>query len=119
MFALSSQVNGGLSLSGTAERRRDFRTPTPFGARIQTDDEQLKLAGGYDHHWVLDKPTPNAFVLAASAWEPTSGRFMEVFTTEPGLQVPSASSLRARADPSESSPYRPGEIGWHSEKSRG
>ena len=96
MFALSSQVNGGLSLSGTAERRRDFRTPTPFGARIQTDDEQLKLAGGYDHHWVLDKPTPNAFVLAASAWEPTSGRFMEVFTTEPGLQVHTGNNLEGK-----------------------
>lgn len=74
----------------------DFRTPTPFGARINTDYEQLKLAGGYDHHWVLDKTTPNAFALAASAWEPVSGRFMEVYTTEPGLQVHTGNNLEGK-----------------------
>ena len=74
----------------------DFRTPTAFGARIAAQDEQLKRAGGYDHHWVLDKPTPNALTLAATAYEPVSGRFMEVFTTEPGLQVHTGNNLEGK-----------------------
>jgi aldose 1-epimerase len=74
----------------------DFRTPTPFGARIKNEYDQLKLAGGYDHHWVLDKKTPNEFSLAASAWEPKSGRFMEVYTTEPGLQVHTGNNLEGK-----------------------
>ena len=41
---------------------------------------------GYDHNWVLDKPSPNAMTLAARAYDPGSGRVLEVETTEPGLQ---------------------------------
>lgn len=74
----------------------DFRTATPFGARIKADYEQLKLANGYDHHWVLDKKTPNEFSLAGSAWEPVSGRFMEVFSTEPGMQVHTGNNLEGK-----------------------
>jgi aldose 1-epimerase len=74
----------------------DFRLPTPFGARIKNDYVQLKLANGYDHHWVLDKKTPNALSRAAIAWEPKSGRFMEVYTTEPGLQVHTGNNLEGK-----------------------
>jgi aldose 1-epimerase len=74
----------------------DFRTPTTFGARIKSDYEQLKLANGYDHHWVLDKKTPNQLSLAGIAWEPKSGRFMEVYTTEPGMQVHTGNNLEGK-----------------------
>lgn len=74
----------------------DFRMPTPFGARIKADYEQLKLANGYDHHWVLDKKTPNELSLAGSAWEPVSGRFMEVYSTEPGMQVHTGNNLEGK-----------------------
>jgi aldose 1-epimerase len=74
----------------------DFRTPTPFGARITADYEQLKLANGYDHHWVLDKKTPNELSLAGSAWERVSGRFMEVYSTEPGMQVHTGNNLEGK-----------------------
>ena len=74
----------------------DFRTPTPFGARIKSDYEQLKLANGYDHHWVLDKKTPNELSLAGIAWEPKSGRFMEVYTTELGMQVHTGNNLEGK-----------------------
>ena len=57
---------------------------------------QLKLANGYDHHWVLDKRTPNELSRAAIAWEPKSGRFMEVYTTEPGLQVHTGNNLEGK-----------------------
>ena len=45
---------------------------------------------------MLNKKTPNAFALAASAWEPTSGRLLEVFTTEPGIQVHTGNNLEGK-----------------------
>lgn len=63
----------------------DFRTPTTIGARINQNDEQLKFGGGYDHNWVLNKPT-GQMGLAARVTEPTTGRVLEVYSTEPGLQ---------------------------------
>ncbi|MCX7788399.1 MAG: galactose mutarotase [Spirochaetes bacterium] len=71
----------------------DFRVPTTFGARIQTDYDQLKLANGYDHHYVLNKKNPNGFEFAASAWDPKTGRYMEVWTTEPGMQLHTGNNL--------------------------
>jgi len=71
----------------------DFRKPTPIGARINADDEQLKLAGGYDHNFVLNKPAPGAISLAARVYEPHTGRVLEVWTTEPGIQFYSGNFL--------------------------
>jgi aldose 1-epimerase len=64
----------------------DFTTPVAIGARINSDDEQLKLGKGYDHNWVLNWKPQNHLLLAAKVEEPTSGRTLEVFTTEPGIQ---------------------------------
>jgi aldose 1-epimerase len=63
----------------------DFRTATPIGARINQEDQQLEFGGGYDHNWVVNKPY-GQFGLQARVYEPTSGRVMEVHSTEPGLQ---------------------------------
>ena len=63
----------------------DFRTPTAIGARIGQDDEQLKFGGGYDHNWVITKPM-GRLGLMGRVYEPTTGRVLEVFSTEPGLQ---------------------------------
>jgi len=63
----------------------DFRQPRTIGSRIGGADEQLELARGYDHNWVLNR-TGEGLQLAARASEPKSGRVMEVLTTEPGLQ---------------------------------
>lgn len=63
----------------------DFRRPTAIGARIESADTQLRLAGGYDHNWVLEHPR-DSLALAARVYEPTSGRVLEVYTTEPGVQ---------------------------------
>jgi aldose 1-epimerase len=70
----------------------DFRKPTPIGARIGADDEQLRLGLGYDHNWVLNK-MDNSLALAARVTEPVSGRVMEVYTQEPGLQFYSGNFL--------------------------
>jgi aldose 1-epimerase len=63
----------------------DFREPVAIGARIDQDDEQLKFGGGYDHNWVLNNQD-GSLALAARVHEPTTGRIMEVYTTEPGVQ---------------------------------
>jgi aldose 1-epimerase len=63
----------------------DFRKPVAIGARIDADEEQIKLGQGYDHNFVLNHSgaTP---ALAARVREPKTGRVMEVLTTQPGLQ---------------------------------
>ncbi len=63
----------------------DFTAPTAIGARINSDHEQIKFGGGYDHNWVLNKKA-GQLSLAATVYEPTSGRVMEVWTTEPAIQ---------------------------------
>jgi aldose 1-epimerase len=63
----------------------DFRKPTAIGARINHNDEQLKIGKGYDHNFVLNS-TGGSPALAARVTEPKTGRVMEVLTTEPGLQ---------------------------------
>lgn len=70
----------------------DFRKPTPIGARINQDHEQLKFGGGYDHNWVINKPL-GQLGLMARVTEPKSGRVMEVLSTEPGLQFYSGNFL--------------------------
>ena len=70
----------------------DFNAPHAVGARIGDDHEQLKFGGGYDHNWVLDKPD-GELALAATLHEPESGRFMEMLTTEPGVQFYSGNFL--------------------------
>jgi aldose 1-epimerase len=70
----------------------DFRVPKTIGARIGQDDPQLKFGNGYDHNWVITKP-PGQLTLHARVYEPTSGRVLEVFSTEPGLQFYSGNFL--------------------------
>ena len=64
----------------------DFRKSTAIGARIDQEDEQLKLGGGYDHNFVLRRAADVGESLAARVVEPTTGRVLEVWTTEPGVQ---------------------------------
>ena len=71
----------------------DFRTPHAIGARIDADDAQLHVGGGYDHNFVLNKSAPNALARVAVVFDPASWRAMEVWTTEPGLQFYSGNSL--------------------------
>lgn len=71
----------------------DFRRPHAMGTRIDQADEQLRRGGGYDHCFVLDKPAPKAMTRAARVFEPRSGRVLELFTQEPGVQFYSGNSL--------------------------
>lgn len=72
-----------LAVSGTP---MDFQEPTLIGERVNSDDEQLKFGHGYDHNWVLKRKTANELELAATVYESHSGRLLEVWTTEPGIQ---------------------------------
>ena len=89
-------VNPGLIPLGhvapVAETPFDFSSPQKIGQRIETPNEQLRHAGGYDHNFVIDR-SDDALTLAATVLEPISGRAMEVHTTEPGLQFYSGNFL--------------------------
>lgn len=82
-------VDAGLiptgELATVAGTPLDFTTAQRIGDRVDAPHEQLKLAGGYDHNWVLDRQS-GELALAAIATEPTTGRVLEVWTQEPGVQ---------------------------------
>jgi aldose 1-epimerase len=84
----------------------DFQKPTTIGARVEQDDEQLKFGRGYDHNWVLDRQGSDP-ELAATVYEATSGRFMEVLTTEPGLQFYCGNLLEGTKKGKGSTVYQP------------
>lgn len=75
----------------------DFRAPTPIGARIGQAHEQLQKVGGYDHTLVLGPGEPGALQHAATLHHPASGRVMDVWSTEPGLQLYSGNHLQGAA----------------------
>ena len=85
----TTPIRSGLIPTGTivsvANTPMDFRTLTPIGAHIGDKDEQLSLARGYDHNWVLRDYTKKVR-KAAEVYEPASGRVMTLFTDQPGLQ---------------------------------
>jgi aldose 1-epimerase len=71
----------------------DFRNAKPIGADVDSAEPQMALARGYDHNFVLNKTAPGALELAARMEDPTSGRILEVLTTEPGMQVYSTNNV--------------------------
>jgi len=82
-------VDAGLIPTGelrpVAGTPMDFTRSAAIGARIENEYEQLQFGGGYDHNWVLNKKGAK-MTLAATVYEPTTGRVMKVYTTEPGIQ---------------------------------
>ncbi len=78
----------------------DFRQPTPIGQRIHGDNEQLKIAGGYDHNFVLNgagNGSAKALHEAAEVFDPASGRTLTVTTDQPGVQFYSGNFLDGSA----------------------
>jgi aldose 1-epimerase len=70
----------------------DFRTPHAIGERIDADDPQLRIGGGYDNNFVLDH-AQGQLAEAAEVYEPTTGRILRVLTTEPGVQFYTGNNL--------------------------
>ena len=89
----------------------DFRTPTPVGARIRLGDQQLVFGKGYDHNWVLARESfdDTSLMQAAVVREEGSGRVLEVWTTEPGIQFYSGNFLDGSVYGSGGRAYRQGE----------
>jgi len=83
----------------------DFRKATAVGARINADDEQLHLARGYDHNWVLDS-TSAKLAEAAEVYDPSTGRVMKVLTDQPGIQFYSGNFLDGSIKGKGGTPYQ-------------
>ncbi|MDQ6673415.1 MAG: galactose mutarotase [Chloroflexota bacterium] len=89
----------------------DFATPRPIGARIRVGFEQLALAQGYDHNFVLNRPnrSDRELILAATAIHPPTGRVLEVLTTEPAVQFYSGNFLTGSRVGTSARLYRQGD----------
>lgn len=92
----TTEVGAGLittgKLSDVANTPMDFRKPTKIGLRINEDDAQLKLGFGYDHNWVLNNYNKQVHKVV-ELYDSLSGRLMEVFTDQPGMQFYSGNFL--------------------------
>jgi aldose 1-epimerase len=71
----------------------DFRKERVIKPEPQPGDDTVLFNGGYDHNFVLNKSNENELSYAGLAYEPQSGRTLEAFTTEPGIQFYSANFL--------------------------
>ncbi len=80
-------------LASVAGTPFDFRALIPIGGQLERSDAQLAQCHGFDHNFVLNRKTTDEPELAASVYEPSNGRCMEVWTTEPGLQFYSGNSF--------------------------
>ena len=84
----------------------DFRQMIPIGARLHSSFQQMVYARGYDHNFVLNKPTGGAMTFAARAYDPRSGRLIDCFTTEPGVQVYTSNGMNGSIVGSSGTTYR-------------
>ena len=84
----------------------DFTTPKAIGHDIGQQNEQLVFGLGYDHNWILDTDGKEGELsLAAEVHEPSSGRVMEIYTTEPGIQFYCGNFLDGRLKGKAGKPY--------------
>ena len=105
-------IDAGLIPTGIADVEGspfDFRRATIIGERIRSGAQQLMLARGYDHNFVLDRAETNALRPAARLADPRSGRVMEIATTEPGVQFYSGNFLDGRLRGANGHAYRQGD----------
>jgi aldose 1-epimerase len=95
-------------LADVAGTPMDFRTPKPIGERIRSGFDQLALAQGYDHNYVVDRSDGSAgeLVLASRIRDPKSGRALEVWTSEPGVDFYSGNFLDGSLVGTSGSTYR-------------
>ena len=88
----------------------DFRTPRIIGERVrEADDEQIRLAKGYDHNWVIGREVAGSPRLLARLEDPNSGRVMETWSNQPGLQFYSGNFLDSTSIGKSNRLYRMGD----------
>ena len=91
-------------IRGAAKSPFDFRTAKAIGERINQEDQQLKFGSGYDQNWIVNG-RPGRLRIAAEVFEPTSGRLMQVWTTEPGIQFYTGNFLDGTLTGKSGKPY--------------
>jgi aldose 1-epimerase len=84
----------------------DFRQMMPIGARLHSAFQQMVYAHGYDHNFVLNKPSGGGMTFAARAYDPRTGRIIDCFTTEPGVQVYTSNGMNGSVVGSSGTTYR-------------
>lgn len=84
----------------------DFRQMTPIGARLNSAFQQMVYARGYDHNFVLNKPPGGGVSFAARAYDPRSGRIIDCFTSEPGVQLYTSNAMDGSLVGSSGTTYR-------------
>lgn len=82
--------------SGVKNTPFDFREKHLIGDHIAASDEQLRNAKGYNHNWIIDKNTPKAYTLNATLTDPASGREMQLWSDQVGVQFYSGNSLNGK-----------------------
>ena len=91
-------------IRGTA---MDFTKPHPVGERINDPMPQMKMGGGYDHNYILNKDqNGHEMTFCASLYEPASGRYMECLTTEPAVQLYTGNFLTGKIIGKRGNPYK-------------
>ena len=93
MTTVNDQILPDGKFSGVKNTPFDFREKHRIGENIAADDEQLKKAKGYDHNWIIDKNAPKAYAWNATLTEPKSGREVQVWSDQVGLQFYSGNGL--------------------------
>ena len=83
-------------LADVANTPFDFRKPKAIGKDIDADNQQIKFGLGYDHNWVLNKHQELVYKFA-TVYEANSGRLMEIFTDQPGVQFYSGNFLDGKS----------------------
>jgi aldose 1-epimerase len=84
----------------------DFKEGKQIGQDIGLENEQLKFGLGYDHNWILNKDSANALTFAVKLWEETTGRVMEIYTTEPAFQFYSGNFMDGSVTGKSGKPYK-------------
>jgi aldose 1-epimerase len=99
------------TIAPVADTPFDFTTPHAVGERIRDDNEQLMFGRGYDHNFVLDRPSEDdeSMVVAAVLSDPSSGRVLTISTTEPGIQFYSGNFLDGTVYGASGKAYRQGD----------
>ena len=95
------------SIDPVAGTPLDFTVPKPIGRDVDADFEQLKHGGGFDHNYILNETPKNedGLTFAARVTEPASGRIMEVYTNEPGMQFYSGNFMDGSVNGKNGQPY--------------
>lgn len=99
------------AIEPVAETPLDFQTPKPISDGIRSDNEQVVIGRGFDHNWVLARESPDdtSIMLAATLYEPESGRVLKVWTTEPGIQFYTGNFLDGTLYGTSNRAYRQGD----------